>query len=89
MAEVISELGFDVELTPASRDGGKDVVLECKIRGCSPDLHRRTQTLEVGQKVGKKHVSDFVNVSSERKEMAGFIFPLMGIGAPPLKPLQK
>ena len=42
LAEVFEELGFDVELTPSSKDGGKDLVLSCLICG-----HGRKYFVEV------------------------------------------
>jgi restriction system protein len=58
VAEIFSGIGSKVELIPSSKDGGKDVILECKENGTS-----KTYTIEIkhwrsGQRVGEKKIKN-------------------------------
>lgn len=62
MAEVFEGLGFTVELTPGSKDEGKDLVLQCVVSGW-----KRTYLVEIkhwrsGKRVGARRISDFLSV---------------------------
>lgn len=78
LAEVFDDLGFDVELTSSSKDGGKDIVLECTFQGT-----RQTYIVEVkhwrsGQRVGTRYISDFVNVVAREKRDGGLYLATYG-----------
>lgn len=62
LAEVCTSLGFEVELTPSAKDGGKDIVLHVK-NAPSPE----TYLIEIkhwrsGKKVGPKPLQAFIEV---------------------------
>ena len=62
LAEVFSGIGFDVELTPSSKDGGKDLVLECLIQGKTHSYFVEIKHWRAGSRVGAKDICDFVHV---------------------------
>lgn len=62
LAVVFDGLGFSVELTPPAKDGGRDLILECRVQG-----HHKTYLVEVKHwtcrnRVGGKHLRHFVDV---------------------------
>lgn len=78
LAEVFDGIGFAVELTPGSKDHGKDLVLECRITG-----EKQTYIVEVkhwrsGKRVGKKSVTDFVNVVAREQRHGGLFVSSSG-----------
>lgn len=71
LAMVLDELGFDVELTPGSKDGGKDLIAQCNFAGSN-----RTYLIEVkhwrsSTKVGISHINSFVSVILKEKADRG------------------
>jgi hypothetical protein len=63
LASAAEDLGFDVELTRAGKDGGKDLVLRCR------DADGRTRRYDVeikhwvsGKKVGPRELQDLLEV---------------------------
>lgn len=62
MATVFDELGFDVELTPCSRDGGKDLILTCRVENESKTFYIELKHWRSRSKVGNKIVTDFIQV---------------------------
>lgn len=72
MADLLAEIGFEVELTPPSKDGGKDIILRCS-------KYQKSYIVEIkhwasGQKVGKKFLTQFLNVIiNEERERGLFI----------------
>jgi len=78
LAEVFSGLGFDVTLTPSSKDGGKDLVLEC-----TSNENHCTYIVEVkhwrsGQKVGSSSITDFLKVILKENRKAGVFLSTYG-----------
>ena len=78
LAAVFDDLGFRVELTPSSKDGGKDLILEFSVLG-----EKRSYLVEVKhwrsqQKVGKGYISDFVNVVANEKRQGGLYLATYG-----------
>ena len=64
LAEVFSGIGFNVTLTPSSKDGGKDLILEtkCTSRSTSAIYIVEIKHWRSGQRVGSSAVTDFLNV---------------------------
>jgi restriction endonuclease len=63
VATAFEGLGFEVELTPAAKDGGKDIIARCELRG-----HLHTYYIEVkhwrsGKRVSMKELSHFIQVN--------------------------
>jgi restriction system protein len=78
LANVFDGLGFDVELTPASKDSGKDIVLKYW-----HDRRRREYIVEVkhwrsGKRVGKKYLTDFVGVVARERRDGGLFLATYG-----------
>jgi restriction system protein len=78
LAEVFEGLGFTVELTPGSKDGGKDIVLECSVQG---KLH--TYIVEIkhwrsGIRVGSSAAKSFLNVIVREGREAGLFLSTYG-----------
>jgi restriction endonuclease Mrr len=78
LAEVFKELGFAVELTPGSKDGGKDIVVECVV-----DELQYTYIIEIkhwrsGKRVNHSHVRHFLNVIVSEKRKGGLFLSTSG-----------
>jgi restriction system protein len=78
MAEVLNALGFHAELTPASKDGGKDIVVTMQT-----DLGPKTYIVELkhwrsGKRVGEASVRDFVNVVAREQREGGLFLSTYG-----------
>jgi hypothetical protein len=74
----LEDLGFDARLTPPSKDGGKDIVLECMERGT-----RRSYIVEVkhwvsGQSVPGSHLKKFLHVVVNEKHDSGLFLSTSG-----------
>jgi restriction endonuclease Mrr len=78
VAEIFSALGFRAELTPSSKDQGRDVILECFVSGS-----RRSYIVEVkhwrsGARVGSTAVRDFVDVVAREARDGGVFLSTYG-----------
>ena len=78
LASVFEGLGFNVELTPPSKDGGKDIVLKYWYQG-----QRREYIVEVkhwrsGKRVGKKELTHFVHVVARENRDGGLFLSTYG-----------
>jgi restriction system protein len=78
LAEVFDGLGFSVELTPGSKDGGKDIILECVVTG-----ERHTYIVEIkhwrsGSRVGQPFIQDFLNVIVRERRQGGLFLSTYG-----------
>jgi restriction endonuclease Mrr len=78
LAAAFEGIGFDTHLTPPSKDGGKDIVLECVERGT-----RRRYIVEVkhwvcGKAVPGAYLKKFLNVIVNEKHDAGLFLSTSG-----------
>lgn len=78
IAELFENFGFNVTLTPPSKDGGKDIILECY-----EDESKKTFIVEIkhwkaGNRVGKSIVTDFLKVVLNEKRDRGLILSSSG-----------
>jgi restriction endonuclease Mrr len=78
LAEVFDGIGFSVELTPGSKDGGKDIILRCEVSGKS-----RTYIVEIkhwrsGSRVGADATKDFLNVIIREGRSGGLYLSTYG-----------
>jgi HJR/Mrr/RecB family endonuclease len=62
IAEIFDGLGFDVNLTSASKDGGKDVILKCWVQGCWQNYIVEIKHWRSRSRVGGGDLRDFLNV---------------------------
>ncbi len=75
---VFSGLGFNVTLTPESKDGGKDLILACTV-----DTRDRSYIVEVkhwrsGQRVGANAVRSFLHVIGRERRDGGIYLSTYG-----------
>lgn len=78
LAAIFEQIGFSVELTPPAKDGGRDLVLECHVRG-----GRSTYLVEVKHwtsqgRVGGKHLRHFVDVVAREQRDGGLFLATYG-----------
>ena len=78
VAELFEGIGFKVTLTPSSKDGGKDVILECVI-----DKIKKTYIIEIKhwrsrQKVGKEAIKEFTKIIINEKRERGLFLATYG-----------
>jgi restriction system protein len=59
---VFEELGFSAILTPGSKDGGKDLVLTCRVSGQDHTYYVELKHWRSKQKVGGQAAKDFLKV---------------------------
>lgn len=63
IAVALDAIGFTVELTPGSRDGGKDVVANCVVHNNKHTYYVEIKHWKRGDRPGPNHVSDFVELN--------------------------
>jgi DNA-directed RNA polymerase specialized sigma24 family protein len=63
VATALAGIGFKVELTPCSGDGGKDVVATCILQGRTRRYYLEVKHWRCGTRVGANDISDFVEVN--------------------------
>ena len=78
ITELFNEIAFNATLTPSSKDGGKDVILECEVNN-----EKKTYIIEIkhwrsGQKVGQKAVKEFTQVIINEKRDKGLYLSTYG-----------
>jgi len=78
MAEVFSGLGFDSILTPGSKDGGKDVILECEISNEERSYIVEIKHWRSGIRVGHGAVEDFLHVITRENRNGGLFLSTYG-----------
>jgi restriction system protein len=78
VAEVFRGLGFSVELTPAAKDGGKDIVLECLVRGVLATYVVEIKHWRSGARVGSGALRDFLSVVVREKRDGGLFLSTFG-----------
>lgn len=78
MAAIFDELGFHVTLTPSSKDGGKDLILECIVEGKEQSYVVEVKHWRSGKNVGKRYVSDFVKVIAKENRDGGLFLSTFG-----------
>lgn len=76
--ELFNEIGFKATLTPPSKDGGKDVILECEIEGIPKSYIVEIKHWRSQQKVGKKAVKEFTKVIINESRTKGLYLSTYG-----------
>lgn len=87
LAAVFQGLGFDVTLTPSSKDGGKDLILECIVQGNKQSYVVEIKHWRSGQRVGKRYISDFVSVVARENRDGGLYLATYGYSSDVLEAL--
>jgi restriction endonuclease Mrr len=79
LASIFDELGFKVRLTPSSKDGGKDIILEFSISGAMEQSYLvEIKHWRSKQKVGQGYINDFINVIAKEKSQGGLYLATYG-----------
>lgn len=78
ICEAFEGIGFSATLTPPSKDGGKDVILECRIDDINKSFIVEIKHWRSGQKVGQSMVRDFTNVIINEKREKGLMLSTYG-----------
>lgn len=78
VAEVFEGLGFVVTLTPGSKDGGKDVVLTCAVKGKLAEYYVEIKHWRSSTKVGSMAVEKLLKVLVEEKKDGGLFLSTYG-----------
>lgn len=76
--ELFNEIGFKATLTPPSKDGGKDVILECEIEGIPKSYIVEIKHWRSQQKVGQKAIKEFTKVIINEKREKGLFLSTYG-----------
>jgi len=77
-AEVFEGLGFDVQLTPSSKDGGKDVILTLNTGNAARSFIIEIKHWRSNQLVGSNHVKKFTKVIVKEKRDRGLLLSTYG-----------
>ena len=78
MAEVFSGLGFKTTLTPGSKDGGKDIILEYIVNGAGATFYVEMKHWRSPTKVGSGVVTDFLKVVVRDHRHGGLLLSTYG-----------
>jgi hypothetical protein len=78
IAEVFDGLGFRVTLTPGSKDGGKDVVLECEVAGNRAVYYVEIKHWRSATRVGADAVEKLLKVVVREKKDGGLFLSTYG-----------
>jgi len=78
IAELFEGLAFKVTLTPPSKDGGKDIILECKRQGEEVSYIVEVKHWRSLQRVGQESVKDFLKVICREKRQSGLFLSTYG-----------
>lgn len=78
LAAIFDELGFTVELTPSSKDKGKDIILRFTIKGSAKKFLVEVKHWRSGKRVGPGVVTDFVEVVANEKSEGGLVLSSSG-----------
>lgn len=78
VAEVFEGLGFEAELTPGSKDGGKDVVLTCTVSGKKAQYYVEVKHWRSSTKVGASAVQKLLEVVVREKKDGGLFLSTYG-----------
>jgi len=78
LAEVFSGLGFNVTLTPSSKDGGKDLILDFVSNETNYSYIVEIKHWRSGQKVGASSITEFLRVILKENRNAGIFLSTFG-----------
>jgi len=78
IAICLAGIGFSVELTPASNDGGKDVIAYCRINNNTLRFFIEIKHWIKKGKVGAKDITSFVEVNINEKTSGGLFLSTSG-----------
>lgn len=89
IAELFRGIGFGVVLTPSSKDGGKDIIVEFQKKDKTLSYIVEIKHWRSNQKVGKDSLVRFVKVVAKEKRTAGLFLATYGFAENALESLTK
>jgi restriction system protein len=81
MSRVMEGLGFECELTPPSKDGGKDLILVWRAKSGDQSFIVELKHWRSGKRVGMSSVYDFMNVIVAENRTGGLFLSTSGYSA--------
>lgn len=78
LAEVFEGIGFEVELTPPSKDGGKDIILQCRLAGDRKSYIVEIKHWRSRSRVGNKDIREFLDVVLSEEREGGLFLSTFG-----------
>lgn len=78
LAEAFAGLGFSVELTPESKDGGRDLELRYQGSGQEKTVFVELKHWRSGKRVGRQPVSEFLHVIATERPSSGLFLSTSG-----------
>jgi restriction endonuclease Mrr len=78
IAEIFDGLGFAVTLTEASKDGGKDLILECEVGGFPESYVVEIKHWNSGKRVGGRMLQRFLRVVVSERRSGGLFLSTSG-----------
>ena len=82
IATALDGIGFDVQLTPPAKDGGKDVIAYCQIHNETKRFYIELKHWTAGDRPGPRHVADFVEVNIQDDTDGGLFLSSSGYTRP-------
>lgn len=89
LSEVFEGLGFEATLTPGSKDGGKDIILKCRVASKTHTYYVEVKHWRSGQRVGSGAISDFLNVIVNEEVDGGLYLSTYGYCSNAIESLTK
>jgi restriction endonuclease len=78
VATALEGLGFEVELTPPAKDGGKDVIASCMINGKKKCYFVEIKHWRSGKRVASRQIFDFIEINVSQKSSGGVFISTSG-----------
>jgi restriction endonuclease Mrr len=78
VAEVFDGLGFGVTLTPSSKDGGKDVILTCTVKGKRAEYYVEIKHWRSSTRVGSNAIEKLLKVIVKERKDGGLFLSTYG-----------
>lgn len=78
VAEIFDGLGFGVTLTPSSKDGGKDVILTCIVKGKRAEYYVEIKHWRSSTRVGSAAIAKLLKVIVREKKDGGLFLSTCG-----------
>lgn len=78
VATALEGIGFNVTLTPPSKDGGKDVIASCILQGRKLTFYIEVKHWRSGKRVNTKPILDFVQINVSSLSQGGLFLSTSG-----------
>ena len=89
LTEVFEGLGFEAKLTPGSKDGGKDIILTCRVASQKHTYYVEVKHWRSGQRVGNGAITEFLNVIVNEEVAGGLYLSTYGFCSNAIESLTK